>query len=220
MKKWLLVVAAVMMLASCSGGNTTEVNNEETNTQVNAENEKIGDRGYNEQNFETDERIETKPILPEEEADFGNFKWGMALDDVVNVHGAGYSNLDNNTIRYERVRIEGFASDAEYVFTDGKLSKATYFIMPDDEYEDKTQYISDYNSLAEIYTKRFGKPSKEEIQFAEGKDTDDIKEQGELLGKGMILFRKVWTTDTTEIRAVMAKKGDICIGVQITPINK
>lgn len=195
MKKIMIIVSAVLMLASCGG-----------KSGDNAEKEKMGDRGYNEQNFETGERETTKPILPEEECDFGNFQWGMSLEDVVNVHGGGYSKVDDNTIRYERVRIEGFASDAEYVFTDSKLSQATYFIMPDDEYEDKTQYLSDYDALSEIYDKRFGKAVSEDVEFASGKETEDVAERAKLLGDGNILFRRVWKTDTTEVRAVMAKK--------------
>lgn len=203
MKKLLLLLSAVFVLASCS-----------------ADDEKIGNRGYDETSFETNEEVESKPILPEEECDFGNFQWGMAVEDVVNVHGGGYSKPDENTIRYERVRTEGFASDAEYVFTEGKLSGATYFIMPDTEYEDKTKYIDDYEAISAIYTKRFGNPSEEETELAEGKEAGDKLSQAQLLSEGNILFRKVWVTDTTEIRAVMAKKGDICIGVKITPVNK
>lgn len=213
MKKLLILCAAVLMLTSC-GTQSADNTAEDTKEQ-----ERIGDRGYNEKSFETNDKVESKPILPEEECDFGNFQWGMSLEDVVNVHGGGYSVLDENTIRYERVRIEGFASDAEYTFTDGKLSGATYFIMPDSEYDDKTQYITDFNALSEIYTKRFGNPTTDEIHFADGKDTDDITEQGKLLGEGNILFRKVWETDTTEIRAVMAKKDGLCIGVKISPLN-
>lgn len=208
MKKMLIILSAVLCLASCGA-----------DTNGDAQNEKIGDRGHNEQNFETGDRETTKPLLPEEECDFGNFQWGMALEDVVNVHGGGYSRLDDNTIRYERVRIEGFASDAEYTFDDAGLSGATYFIMPDDEYDDKTQYLSDYEGLSEIYTKRFGKAVSDEVEFASGKETDNDSERAELLNDGNILFRRVWTTDTTEIRAVMAKKDDICIGVKISPIN-
>lgn len=209
MKKLLIILSAVLMLASCGG-----------KTEENTENERIGDRGFNEQNFETGDRETAKPILPEEECDFGNFQWGMPLEDVVNVHGGGYSKVGDNTIRYERVRIEGFASDAEYEFTDSKLSQATYFIKPDEEYADKTQYLADYDALSAIYTKRFGEPVSDDVEFAAGKETDDKAEMAKLLGQGNVLFRRVWKTDTTEIRAVMARKDDICIGVKITPLNK
>ena len=209
MKKILIAALAVLMLSACGG----------TNPEQTEEKEKIGDRGYEETTFDTGEEKQVKEILPEEECDFGNYQWGMALEAVTNVQGAGYKKLDANTIRYERVRIEGFASDAEYVFTDGALSGATYFIMPDSEYEDKMQYITDYESLSAIYTKRFGKPTEETIQFAPGMDTNDKAEQAQLLGEGNILFRTVWTTDTTEIRAVMAKKDGLCIGVKFTKIN-
>lgn len=215
MKKLLLIAAAVLMLASCGG-----------NTEQPAEKEKIGDRGFNEKNFETNDQTAQKAtILSEEEADFGNFKWGMSQEDVVNVHGGGYTRTDNSgansfTIRYNRIRIEGFASDAEYTFTDGKLSQAIYFIKPDSAYKDKTQYITEYKQLVQKYTDRFGKPSTDEIQFAEGKETDDIEEQAKLLVDGMLLFRTIWTTDTTEIRVNIGKdNGDIVIGVRNIPIE-
>ncbi len=211
MKKIILAILAVFMLGACTDAEKPQ--EEET---------RIGDRGYNEERFVTgDEEDGAKPILPPEVCDFGNFQWGMALEDVVNVHGGGYKNIDANTIRYERVRIEGFASDAEYVFTEGKLSQATYFITPDNDYSYKTLYIEDYNELADIYTKRYGEVKEQEIEFARGMETDNVDKQGELLGQGNILFRKVWQTNTTELRAVMGKKDEkVVIGVQITPINQ
>lgn len=207
MKKILILLSAVLVLSSCGGA-------------ANDGSDKIGDRGHNEQNFETGERETTKPLLPEEECDFGNFQWGMPLDDVINVHGGGYSKVDENTIRYERVRTEGFASDAEYIFDNGGLSGATYFIMPDSAYEDKTRYLSDYDALSEIYTKSFGQPVSDDVEFASGKETGSEEERAELLGEGNVLFRRVWQSDTTEIRVVMARKDDICIGVKISPVNK
>ena len=210
MKKILLVLFAALMLTSCGGGKTEE------------KNEKIGDRGYDENTFNTDQgEVENRPILSEEEADFGNFKWGMPVEDIINVHGAGYSNPDTNTVRYNRIRIEGFASDAEYTFIEGKLSQAIYFIKPDSEYEDKEQYLADYQQLVKKYTDRFGTPSTDEIQFAEGKDTNVPAEQAKLLSEGMLLFRTVWTTDTTDIRVNMGKDqhGEIVIGVRNIPIQ-
>ena len=210
MKKILLVLFATLMLTSCGGGKTEE------------QNENMGDRGYDEKTFNTNQtEVEKRPILPEEEADFGNFKWGMPVDDIINVHGAGYSNPDTNTVRYNRIRIEGFASDAEYTFTEGKLSQAIYFINPDSVYENKEQYLADYKLLVQKYTERFGTPSTDEIQFAEGKDTEDTVEQAKLLGEGMLLFRTVWTTDTTDIRVNMGKdqNGEIVIGVRNIPIE-
>ncbi len=203
MKKILFAALAVLMLASCGTEKTRQ----------------LGEIEYKEEAFDTGNTEEVKPILPEEECDFGNFQWGMSLEDVVNVHGSGYTKRADGTIRYERVRIEGFASDAEYNFTDGKLSGATYFIMPDSEYEDKMQYLTDYEGLAEKYTARFGAPTAEEIEFATGMDTEIKEEQAQLLGEGNILFRTVWATATTEIRAVMAQKDGICIGVKISPIQ-
>lgn len=210
MKKILLVLFATLMLTSCGGGKTEETK------------EKMGDRGYNENTFNTeDAEVEKRPILSEAEADFGNFKWGMPVEDIINVHGAGYSNPDTDTVRYNRIRIEGFASDAEYKFTEGKLSQAIYFIKPDAEYENKEQYLADYKLLVQKYTERFGAPSTDEIQFAEGKDTEDVAEQAKLLGEGMLLFRTVWTTDTTDIRVNMGKdqNGEIVIGVRNIPLG-
>lgn len=214
MKKFLLVALSVLMLSACGG--------EKQGSDTNTESERIGDRDFVEKSFETgDEKIK-REILSEEEADFGNFKWGMPIVDIVNVHGAGYSTTAENTIFYRRIRIEGFASDAEYVFDDGKLSQATYFIMPDSVYDDKKQYLSDYEQLVSKYTKRFGTPVTSEIQFAEGKDTEDKAEQAELLAKGMLLFRTVWETDTTEIRVNMGKneEGNVVIGVRNIPVNQ
>lgn len=203
MKKILIAVMAVFMLAGCG----------------NEKAQQLGEIEYTEEAFDTGAKEEMKPILPEEECDFGNFQWGMALEDVANVHGSGYTKKEDGTIRYERVRIEGFASDAEYNFTDGRLSGATYFIMPDSEYGDKLQYLADYDSLKEKYTARFGAPADEEIQFAAGMETENRGEQAQLLGEGNILFRTVWKSPTTEIRVVMAQKDGICIGVKISPIQ-
>ena len=213
MKKVLLVVMAMFMLTSCGGKKDAE----------NPKSNQIGDRGAEENRFNTDSGNQNdKDIIAEEDADFGNFVWGMPKDEVTATQGPGYYNIDDNTIRYDRIRIDDFASDAEYTFTEEKLSQAIYFIKPDSEYENKEQYLEDYKLLVEKYTKRYGAPSIEEIQFAEGKETEDIKEQAELLDKGMILFRTAWQTETTDIRVNMAKneENEIVIGMRCIPIEK
>jgi len=213
MKKILLVVMAMLMLTACGGNNNAE----------NSKSGQMGDRGFDEKGFSTDSGNQNeKKVISEEDADFGNFVWGMPKDEVTATQGVGYYNIDNNTIRYDRIRIDDFASDAEYTFTDGKLSQAIYFIKPDSEYENKEQYLDDYKLLVEKYTKRYGTPAIEEIQFAEGKETDDVKEQIDLLDKGMILFRTAWQTDTTDIRVNMAKneENEIVIGMRCIPIEQ
>lgn len=208
MKKLFMLFLATMMITSCGG-------------EKSGEKEHIGDRGHEEVNFETDKKVEAVNILSEEEADFGNFKWGMSLEDVTNVHGGGYQKLSDDKIRYDRIRIEELASDAEYEFKDGKLVCATYFILPDQAYEDEVQYIRDYNSLVEKYVKRFGNPILEEKQFAEGKETEDEAEIAKLLTKQLVMFRTVWETDTTEIRVNMGiNNGKIVIGIRNVPIEK
>lgn len=210
MKKLIFLMAAALMLTSCGGQKPVE-----------EEKQHIGDRGHNEVNFETNEKVETVEILSEEEADFGNFKWGMTLEDVTNVHGGGYTKISDDKIRYDRIRIEELASDAEYEFKDGKLVCATYFILPDQAYKDETQYLRDYNSLVGKYVERFGKPVLEEKQFAEGKETDDEKEIAKLLTEQMVMFRTVWETDTTEIRVNMGiNNGKIVIGIRNIPLSK
>lgn len=211
MKKWLLIMASVLMLSSC-GGNKNEQ----------SENAQMGDRGYNEQSFNTQSgTTDKKTVISEEEADFGNFKWGMTPEDVTNVHGGGYSAVDDNTIRYNRIRIEGFASDAEYTFTDKKLSQAIYFIKPDSVYENKKHYIEDYQNLTKKYTERFGEPAIVEKDFGGGAETDDIAECAKLLDEGKLLYRTVWKTDTTQINVNLGNKdGDIVIGVRNIPIEQ
>lgn len=206
MKKLVLLLMATLMLTSC-GGTETE--------------EHSGNRGHEEVNFGVGEKKENLNIIPEEEADFGNFKWGMSVEDVTNVHGGGYSMPEENKIRYNRIRIEGFASDAEYEFEDGKLVAATYFIMPDQEYEDGVQYVKDYEQLVGKYKERFGAPVVEEKQFAQGKETEDEEEIAKLLIEQMVMFRTVWETDTTEIRANMGvNDGKIVIGIRNLPIEQ
>lgn len=201
---------ASLMLTSCGGEKPAEEKKEH-----------IGDRGHEEVNFGTEQKVQETKILSEEEADFGNFKWGMTLEDVTSVHGGGYSKLSDDKIRYDRIRIEELASDAEYEFKDGKLVAATYFILPDQAYEDEVQYIRDYNSLIERYVKRFGKPIIEEKQFAQGKETEDEAEIAKLLTKSMVMFRTVWETDTTDIRVNMGiNNGKIVIGIRNIPLEK
>ena len=213
MKKILLVVVAMFMLTSCGGNKNAE----------DSKAGQMGDRGFTEKSFNTESGAQNgKTVISEEDADFGNFVWGMPKDEVTATQGPGYYNIDNDTIRYDRIRIDDFASDAEYTFTDEKLSQAIYFIKPDSEYENKEQYLDDYKLLVEKYTKRYGAPSIEEIQFAEGKETEDSKEQADLLNKGMILFRTAWQTETTDIRVNMAKneQNEIVIGMRCVPIEQ
>ncbi len=210
MKKLLILLMASLMLTSCGGDNNEQ------------KNQPKGDRGHEEVNFGTEQKVQETKILSEEEADFGNFKWGMTLEDVTNVHGGGYSKLSDDKIRYDRIRIEELASDAEYEFEDGKLVSATYFILPDQAYKDEVQYIRDYDSLVAKYKERYGEPITEEKQFAQGKETEDEAEIAELLTKQLVMFRTVWETDTTDIRVNMGvnEEGKIVIGIRNIPLEK
>ncbi len=204
MKRLIFTALAMLMLASCGGAGEKSP------------------LGQEEGLFGVEGQTEITPVLSEEECDFGNLQWGMEVAEVQEEHGSAYTKPTPHTLRYERVRVEGFPSDAEYVFTDNKLSGAEYFIMPDREYEDKMQYLIDYKNLKAIYDERFGEPVEEELQFATDDETDDEEEQAELLYEKQLLFRTVWQSETTEVRMVMANRPDIegiCIGVKFTPVS-
>ena len=174
--------------------------------------------GMKDNSFETGEVKETiAPTLKPEESNFRSLKWGMTLDEVINVEGNGYKTIDENTIQYARIREEDFPADADYVFEDGKLASAPLYIQPD--YADNNEYITTYEALIEKFTARYGAPVSSEKSWAKENLEADPTQYAQAVLDGNLIWRTGWDLSDTQIKLVLSRRNaTICIGIRYTPV--
>lgn len=198
MRKLILTVAAIVLLLSGCNGN------------ANLE-------GGMDESFQGAVQETVAPTLAPEDSDFRNLKWGMTFDEVIATEGTGYKKLDDNMIRYSRIREEDLPADAEYEFTDNLLSGATFYIQPD--YEDLNQYVEDYALLTRKFTKRYGAASSSEKSWAGENLEEETNKYGQAVLDGNLIWRTEWNLEDTQIKLVLSRRGGrVCIGIRYTPV--
>ncbi|MCK4325552.1 hypothetical protein KAW55_02220, partial [bacterium] len=90
--------------------------------------------------------------------DFRKISWGMNKEQVKKMETAKLINEDEDSIAYQ-ASVAGLDCAIFYKFTQGKLVNAGYSITQ--AHSNKNDYISDYNKLKKILTKKYGKPIKD-----------------------------------------------------------
>ena len=139
--------------------------------------------------------------------DFRNSKWGMKKDKVLSTEknkpiGASPEN-QYFLVRYAG-EIAGMKADYGYYFLDDILVRGGNILG--EKHYNKNQYITDYNKLKEILTRKYGSPIRLNSFWFNDLYKNDPQDYGRAVSIGHLGFESDWETDRTLIRLTL--RGD------------
>ena len=111
---------------------------------------------------------------------------------------------DTEEILIYEGRLAGLACDIIYIFIERKLVRTKYLIT--EEHSNKNDYVSDYDSLKESLTKKYGQPIIDKRYWKHDLYKDDYQRWGFAVSIGHLSYYAMWKTLQTSI--VLALYGD------------
>ncbi len=133
---------------------------------------------------------------PPTEFTFRKTNWGMSRDSVRNAEEQKPYKEDDSDLLYvttvaDRKMLVG------YFFSSSGLAQARYALL--EEHSNKNDYISDYESLKEKLSEKYGRPESDETNWKNDLFKDKPDDYGTAVSVGHLGFRDTWQSKTTEI---------------------
>ena len=128
-------------------------------------------------------------------SDFGfrKAKWGMTPDQVKKTESGvewQESKSDYGPILYFETEIALLEARALYYFVDNSFERGNYLIT--EKHTNDRQYLIDHNTLKEILTEKYGKPSEEKEIWLNDLYQDDRQNWGTAVSIGHVIFTTTW----------------------------
>lgn len=129
--------------------------------------------------------------------DFRKTNWGMSKEDVeASETFDKYGDKSDGFLMYK-----GSVSELEcvviYFFTNNMLTGGRYFFT--EEHSNKNDFLSDYSSMKELLTKKYGDPEDDEEWWRNDLYKDDYQSWGMAIGMGHYIQYATWKKDKTSI---------------------
>lgn len=204
MKKMIVLVSVLsMLLSACGSGEKVYIDGAEAD-------------GFAVEGAAT---ATPAPTLAPEERDFRGMKWGMSLSEITGIEGEGYTTVKEGVIRYKNLKVGGFPVESEYTLEGGKLSTCIYYTTH--SHSDTNDFITDYDTLIDRYSKKYGEPQYSEQKWSDGTKTSDSSKFAEALETGIMMYRTGWEIGNTRINLVLFKDTDakIKIGIRYQAVD-
>jgi hypothetical protein len=135
----------------------------------------------------------------------GNFRgvaWGTSRKAVVSA--VGEPDLEQSGLLGYNTEVAGFPAIAGFIFVSDKLVRGKYvFTQP---HSNKTDFLTDYGSLQEGLSSKYGKPDKDKTYWSNDLYQDDYSEWGMAVSVGHLSKFTTWQTATEDIN--LAITGD------------
>jgi len=128
--------------------------------------------------------------------DFRKTTWGMTKAQVKQTETGKILKETDDILAY-RAELAGYESFVIYIFADDKLTRAKYSII--EEHSNKNDYISDYNAIKELLTKKYGSPKEDETVWKNDLYKDDYSQWGFAVSLGHLMYYSSWENDRTSI---------------------
>lgn len=144
------------------------------------------------------EKSQTTTNTPEPVANptFRKVKWGMSKQDVKSRETGTVTSESDNVIIYEGISVAGLNTYVGYVFVEDKLYRGVY--MFNENYVNDDRYLTDYSSLKEILTSKYGNPEEDKKTWLT--DSDYYRKRpGDAVRMGELILYSIWTTDDSKI---------------------
>jgi hypothetical protein len=134
--------------------------------------------------------------------DFRKAKWGMTLAEVKKSEEISVHDSSDKMLLYHTVLNQKDA-EIEYLFSNGKLTQATYTI--NEGYYDPADTYDDFVMFEEVLKNKYGKPaSVEKI----GVGTESIRKslsEPVAMSLGYLILKSTWDLSKTSILHVLQK---------------
>ncbi|AKP52690.1 hypothetical protein [Cyclobacterium amurskyense] len=127
--------------------------------------------------------------------------WGASKTQVKNDEKLELLHEDGNILAYQST-VLGFDALIGYIFTGDKLTRGKYIFQ--EEHSNKSDFISDYESLKKILTKKYGGPKKDQTIWKNDLYKDDYEDWGTAISIGHLLYYSTWETEQSEITLMLS----------------
>ena len=147
---------------------------------------------------------------------FRQTTWGMNVDQVKKSENAEpeYDKQDGvrHALSYTE-NIAGLDCNVVYLFVYDKLVRAKYVIA--EEHSNKSDYLSDFDTLHESLTKKYGKASSDDVYWKNDLYKDNYQEWGMAVAVGHLAKFSKWEVQgTTIIEYISGDNFDISLGIE------
>ena len=152
--------------------------------------------------------------------DFRNSKWGMKKDKVLSTEKNKPLEAGPYNPYFAAVytgEVAGLKAYYKYSFLDDVLVRGDYVLK--EKHYNKNKYITDYNKLKEILTRKYGGPIKDVENWYNDQYKDRPQDYGLAVSIGHLAFQSDWETDRTLVWLTL-KGGNFDIGINIFYVSK
>jgi hypothetical protein len=136
-------------------------------------------------------------------------KWGISREKFLKLEGQPihrHKSDDVVEILEYRKKILNVDCQLEYVFAENQLMKIKCNFLA--QYDNKNQYIDDYNKIKEVFSRQFGKPEADNITWQNPLYKEDYSNWGLALYLGHLELSSQWLRPDTEVSLILYKKQD------------
>lgn len=141
-----------------------------------------------------------EPGTPDAAGDFRNARWGMSVAEVKLSETAKLLDESDGILLYES-SLSGLDVFVGYVFTNGILVRGKYISV--ERHSNRNDYITDYNTLKDLLTKKYGAPIDENVFWLDDLYRDDYSDWGFAVSLGHLKYFDSWETERTAITAAL-----------------
>ena len=135
--------------------------------------------------------------IPAWAEDFRDAKFGMSPQEVrATEEGADWVTPEEDVLAFD-TKLAGYDVSAGYIFVDERLVRAAYFMT--EEHQNDNDYLSDFEYLNGLLTKKYGKPKKKKTRWMDDRWKDSPAYYGHALSQGDFSKYSEWKTKTTLI---------------------
>lgn len=144
--------------------------------------------------------IEINEVKP---GDFRNAKWGFSKQQVKNSESSNFVDENDRLIVYKG-KIADLNSQIVFCFINDTLCSAVYMI--DEKHSNSNDYITNFKSLKDLLTEKYGEPKLDKMVWKNSLLKDDAEEYGLAVSSGHLVYVADWQTELTDIR--LSLSGD------------
>ena len=150
---------------------------------------------------------ENNQAQPEDMNDFRVAKWGMSMEEVIELEPEPPKLKKDNTLDYSTIMLDKQVQIG-YTFENDKLIRAGFYFLT--EPDTKNGYIETYDEVKELLTEANGQPFIDTIKQKDPSQKIDEEQMGEAICKGDVLYASQWNLPRTDIQLVLRGEDSEC----------